>query len=122
MKVLIAEDDEPSRVLLSEYFQASGWDVVTAVDGAEAVLLAKQTHPDVAILDIRMPRMDGFQALEGMRKDLETALVPAIAVTAFVSKAEQARGLAAGFQAYLPKPVDLWGLVERAACLASHSS
>ena len=122
MKVLIAEDDEPSRVLLSEYFQAYGWDVVTAVDGAEAVLLAKQTHPDVAILDIRMPRMDGFQALEGMRKDLETALVPAIAVTAFVSKAEQARGLAAGFQAYLPKPVDLWGLVERAACLASHSS
>ncbi|MEZ5360771.1 MAG: response regulator [Bryobacterales bacterium] len=120
MRVLIAEDDEPSRTLLAEYFSASGWDVVTAVNGAEAVLLTKQTHPDVAVLDIRMPVMDGFEALQSIREDAETTHVPAIAVTAFVSKNEQARGLEAGFQAYLPKPVDLCGLVERATFLASH--
>ena len=58
-----------------------------------------------------------------MHRLIETeARTLAIAVTAFVSKAEQARGLAAGFQAFLPKPVDLWGLVERAACLALRES
>ena len=119
MRVLIAEDDEPSRILLAECFAASGWEVLTAVDGAEAVRLTKQGGPDVAVLDIRMPVMDGYEALRTIREDLSTTHVPAIAVSAFASESEQDRGIQAGFQACLPKPVDLWNLVERATFLAS---
>lgn len=117
--ILIAEDDVASRELLTEYFQSVGWRVTAAADGAEAVKLAKACHPDVAVLDIRMPIMDGYEALRRLRSDASTADVPAIAVSAFASPQEKSIGLNAGFEVYLTKPVDLTNLLEKAAGLAS---
>ena len=118
-RVLIAEDDTASRELLSEYFRALGWQVTAVADGAEAVKSAKECKPDVAILDIRMPVMDGYEALKRLRADVATAAVPAIAVSAFASAGEQRGGLEAGFEVYLTKPVDLSRLLEQACTLAA---
>jgi CheY-like chemotaxis protein len=115
--ILIAEDDTASRELLTEYFNSVGWRVTAAADGAEAVKLAHECHPDIAVLDLRMPVMDGYEALRRLRSSADTADVPAIAVSAFATAQERSIGLKAGFEIYLTKPVDLAYLLEQAYCL-----
>jgi CheY-like chemotaxis protein len=117
--ILIAEDDLASRELLTEYFSAIGWEVEAACDGAEAVRLAQQRRPDLFLFDIRMPVMDGFQALDALRATGATSRVPAIALSAFATPQDQKRGLKAGFAAYLTKPIDLSQLLAMASSLVS---
>jgi len=115
--ILIAEDDLASRELLEEYFSAVGWRVDAAADGAEAVRLARKSKPDLFLFDIRMPVMDGYQALNALRSDEAMANVPAIALSAFATSQDRSRGMSAGFDAYLTKPIDLSQLLATASSL-----
>jgi DNA-binding response OmpR family regulator len=102
--VLVAEDDEDIRALVRHRLSRNGFEVVMARNGEEALRLAEERPPDLAILDVRMPRMDGLEVVQRFRADPRTARVPVLLLTASVQEADVVRGLEAGADDYLWKP------------------
>jgi DNA-binding response OmpR family regulator len=102
--VLVAEDDEDIRALVTCRLSRNGFEVVTARNGEEAVLLAEKRAPDLVILDVRMPRLDGFEVARCIRANPRTARVPVMLLTASIRETDIARGLEAGADDYLQKP------------------
>jgi CheY-like chemotaxis protein len=111
--VLLAEDSEDARHVLSLELRQRGCRVVTAADGQEAVETALVAHPDIILMDLHMPRLDGLAATEQIRAHSELEAVPIIAVTAFDTYGIREAALEAGCQDYLLKPLDP-GALERA--------
>jgi CheY-like chemotaxis protein len=109
---LLAEDNEANVETLSGYLEVKGYRVMVAHDGREALELAQQERPDVILMDIQMPGMDGLEAMRHIRRDGRLAGVPIIALTALAMPGDRETCLAAGANAYLSKPVNLKGLVE----------
>jgi signal transduction histidine kinase/CheY-like chemotaxis protein len=109
--VLLAEDEEHNIYTLSTYLAAKGYQVIGARNGAEAVDRARDSAPDVILMDIQMPGMDGLEAIRRIRDDPGIAPVPIIALTALAMPGDRERCLAAGANAYLGKPVSLKELV-----------
>jgi len=103
-KVMVVDDYRDSADSLSQVLRTLDFDTSTAYDGLEAVTIAKTFNPDVVILDIEMPVMDGFSAARLLRL---MAPVTLIALTAMATADTEAQAVAAGFDFYLPKPVDL---------------
>ena len=110
--ILLAEDNEANVETLSGYLEVKGYRVMVAHDGREALELAQQERPDVILMDIQMPGMDGLEAMRHIRRDGRLADVPIIALTALAMPGDREACLAAGANAYLSKPVNLKGLVE----------
>ena len=109
-RILIVDDNEDARVLLAEILTAIGHRVATAADGLEALKLAKELEPEIAILDLGLPVMDGFELAARLRAELAT--VPRlIALTGYGQKDDRERTRAAGFDAHLVKPVDMQRLL-----------
>ena len=106
MKILIAEDSEVNRELLRELLEARGCEVSEACDGQEALEMLAVELPEVLLLDINMPRLDGFGALQKIRENPRTASLPVLAVTAYAMRGDQEKVLHAGFDGYLSKPID----------------
>lgn len=104
MKILIAEDDPGSRRLLEKYLTAKGFDVMTAADGSEALHQFVAADPDMVLLDVNMPEMDGWAVLEEIR---EMSRIPVIMLTVRGSTADKVKGLSAGADDYVAKPFDL---------------
>jgi diguanylate cyclase (GGDEF)-like protein len=102
-RLLIADDEPDARVLLNEAL-GEEYDVLTAADGQEAVDLARAQHPDLVLLDLNMPRLDGFEVLEQLRADPSTTDMPVILVTARSDDAGKVRALDQGAVDYLQKP------------------
>jgi CheY-like chemotaxis protein len=102
--VLLADDFDDARELYREYLQMQGFTVVTAVDGIDAVERARETRPAAILLDIRMPRLSGIDAMKVMKADPALAGVPIVALTAHALGEEREMFLAAGFDAVLAKP------------------
>ena len=111
--VLLAEDQEDTRRVLSLELQHRGCRVITAADGREAVEAALVAHPDLILMDLNLPRLDGLAATERIRAHVELDGVPIIAVTAFDTYGIREAVLAAGCQDYLLKPFGP-GALERA--------
>lgn len=109
--ILIAEDHVDSREALSALLEAFGFRVVPAVNGAEAVKLARETLPDLILMDIMMPELDGFEATRQIRDFPDTRDIPIITLTAM----DGARSLAldAGADDFLPKPINSRKLLEK---------
>jgi CheY-like chemotaxis protein len=105
--VLIADDDPDQHVLCGLYLEHAGMRVLHARDGAEAVELAVRECPDLVLMDLRMPRMDGAAALRALRSADRTRSIPVIAVSADVLAWNRSRALREGFAAHLAKPCDL---------------
>ena len=105
-RILVAEDDAPSRELVKDILEAEGYEVIEAADGSEALVKIKETVPDLALLDIRMPVLGGFAVLEQLRRERKFSHLRVIAVTAFGMEQDRVRILAAGFDAHVSKPVD----------------
>ena len=119
--ILIADDYDGNRELLRLMLAADGHTIREARDGREAVASAREHAPDLALIDLSMPHLDGWGALRELRADPRTRAVPCVAVTAFASDEDRRRALEAGFDAYLAKPFrarDLTTMVER--LLAEH--
>jgi CheY-like chemotaxis protein len=111
--VLVAEDSEDARQVLSLALRHRGCRVITAADGREAVETALLAHPDLILMDLHMPRLDGLAAAEQIRAHSELEEVPIIAVTAFDTYGIREAALEAGCQQYLLKPLEP-GALERA--------
>jgi CheY-like chemotaxis protein len=104
VRVLLAEDFQDARDIYAEYLQYADLDVVTAADGEEAVKRARERVPDVVLMDIRMPKLTGTQAMHLLREDERFRRVPFIAVTALTHEHERTALLAEGFDGVLAKP------------------
>ncbi|HSP67691.1 MAG TPA: response regulator [Bryobacteraceae bacterium] len=106
-KVLVADDRETGRELVRAVLENSGHQVFEASDGLDAVEQARQIRPDLIILDIHMPGLDGFQVIEKLRALEGFAVTPIIALTASAMMGDRERAMAAGFTGYITKPIRL---------------
>jgi DNA-binding response OmpR family regulator len=102
--ILIADDDPDILALVSFRLERAGYAVVQALNGAEAVQVALARRPDLAVLDVMMPRIDGYEATRQLRQHEETSRMPIILLTARVQEEDIARGFDAGADDYVKKP------------------
>jgi two-component system cell cycle response regulator DivK len=111
-RILVVEDNEKNMKLFRDVLGAAGYTTVEATSGGQAVDLATQHGPDLVIMDVRLPDVDGMEALARLRADGRTASIPVLAVTAQAMQGDRERFLEAGFDGYLAKPVDIIELVD----------
>ncbi len=102
--ILVADDDDDIRVLVSLRLGRAGYEVVEACDGEEALCLARMRSPDLAVLDVMMPKLTGDEVTRRLRGDETTRQVPVILLTARVQQDDVARGFEAGAEDYVAKP------------------
>jgi len=105
--ILLAEDNQANTLTLSSYLQAKGYRVAIAKDGEEAVAAVEAECPDLILMDIQMPKIDGLEAIRRIRDNPNFAGVPIVALTALAMEGDREKCLAAGADEYLPKPVKL---------------
>lgn len=105
-RVVVADDSLESREFLRDALASRDFEITEAVDGKDAVAKIQQVHPDLVFMDIQMPDVDGYAALRKLREDPQFARLPVIALTAFAMHGDRDKALAAGFDAYISKPVD----------------
>lgn len=119
---ILVADDEPDLVwALRHCLGGQGYEVGTALNGAEALALARRRRPDLVVLDVIMPRLDGFQVCQEMRSDPCLAAVPILFLTAKGAVEDRLRGLDSGGDDYLPKPFDVRELQSRVRALLRRS-
>ena len=115
-KILIVEDNENNRSLFRDILTFHGYEVSIAADGEEGVALARELKPDLILMDIQMPGMDGMTAGGILKGDPATSNLKIIALTSFAMRGDQEKFLAAGFDGFLSKPIstrELPGLVKQ---------
>jgi CheY-like chemotaxis protein len=112
IKVLIAEDNAVNRELLRELLELRGYTVLEACDGKEALHIIEQAEPELLLLDIGMPVMDGFAVIRRIRENPRLARLPVVAVTAYAMSGDREKILNSGFDGYLSKPVNARSLAE----------
>lgn len=112
-RILVADDDPALCLLLQETLQDAGYEVLTAGDGDQLVRLAQDTVPDLLLVDLMMPLMDGFEAIRQLRNDTRTAHLPMIILTARSASAEVVTGFDSGADDYIVKPYDIDVLLAR---------
>ena len=105
--ILVVEDNERNRKLVRTILEFRGFEVVECDDGAPSLELARAHRPALVLMDIQLPTVDGITALGRLRADPETAAIPVVAVTASVTPGERDRVVAAGFNGYVSKPIDV---------------
>ena len=103
-KILVAEDEEHIRKMLVDLLFYEGYDVIEAADGGAALEMACSEQPDLILLDVMMPVMDGFQVLEKLKNDLSTQSIPVIMVTAKGQERDELQARATGAWDYITKP------------------
>ena len=112
-RVLVADDDPVTRELIIYKLEAEGYDTVVAEDGTSALALAQEQAPDIAVLDVHMPGISGFDVCRMLRADPGVARIPVIMLTASVQEADIATGFDSGADDYVPKPFSPRELVSR---------
>ena len=105
-KILLVEDNEMNRDMLSRRLQRRGYDVVMAVDGEQGISMARTEGPDIILMDISLPRIDGYEATRQIKADDDTAEIPIIALTAHAMAGDRGKALEAGCNDYDTKPVE----------------
>lgn len=112
-KILLVEDNEMNRDMLSRRLLRKGYDVVMAVDGEEGVAMASTQSPDLILMDMSLPVLNGWDATRRIKADSALAGIPVIALTAHAMASDRELALAAGCDAYETKPIDLPQLLEK---------
>jgi two-component system cell cycle response regulator DivK len=110
-QIVVVEDNERNMKLFRDVLEASGYRTLEARTGLRAVELVTERGADLVLMDIQLPDIDGIEALARLRADERTASVPVLALTAQAMEGDRERFLAAGFDGYLSKPVDIAALV-----------
>lgn len=98
------EDNEANRKIIRDLFTRRGYRVIEAVDGEEGVRMAKQEKPDLILMDVQLPRMDGYEATRRIKADPELRSIPIIAVTSYALSGDKEKALEAGCEDYVAKP------------------
>jgi len=109
-RILVAEDRPASLELIRMVLESTGYEVIVATDGQQAMEKASSNSVDLVLLDLQMPKIDGFGVVAHLRKDPRFASVPIVALTASAMQGDRERALAAGFSSYIAKPIDLAAL------------
>jgi DNA-binding response OmpR family regulator len=112
-KILIVDDEERNRKLLDVFARADGYLTFAAANGREALQLAEAERPDLILLDLMMPGMDGFDVIRALKSHSATSHIPVMIVSALDDAAAQRRMLASGADDFIRKPVDRWELALR---------
>ena len=105
-RILVVEDDPLIQDVVKMFLMHSGFEVVTANDGVSALLLTHQAPPDLMLLDMGLPKLDGWQVARRLRASSTTRHIPIIALTAFAMEDDQRRAIGAGCDAFEAKPID----------------
>jgi two-component system cell cycle response regulator DivK len=111
-QVIVVEDNEKNMKLVRDVLQAHGFRTLEATTGGRAVELAIEHRPDLVLMDVQLPDIDGVEALGRLRADERTAAIPVLALTAQAMDGDRERFLAAGFDDYVSKPVNIVAFVE----------
>jgi len=112
-RILLVEDNEMNRDMLSRRLQRKGHDVLLAADGMQAILMAESEAPDLILLDMSLPVIDGWEAARRLKASPATARVPIVALTAHAMAGDREKALAAGCDDYDTKPVDFLNLTAK---------
>lgn len=118
-KLLLVEDNENNRDMLSRRLIRKGYELVMAADGAEGVAMANTEKPDLILMDMSLPVMDGWEATRALKRNERTRHIPVIALTALAMAGDREQALAAGCDDYDAKPVELPRLLEKIERLLS---
>jgi two-component system, cell cycle response regulator DivK len=110
-QVLVVEDNEKNMKLFRDVLAATGFRTLEATTGGEAIDLASEHTPDLVLMDIQLPDLDGVQTLRRLRADARTASIPVLALTAQAMRGDRERFLAEGFDGYVSKPVNVRELI-----------
>lgn len=111
-KILIVEDEPRNLKLFRDLLQRIGYETIEATDGEQGVELARARNPDLILMDIMMPKMDGIEATRILKADTATKNIPIIALTSYAMKGDRERTLEAGCDGYIAKPVDIQELLK----------
>jgi len=109
-KILVVDDRASSRELVRTVLEHCGYEVIEAGDGVEALEKALATHPELILLDLQMPAIDGFGVIERLRREDGFAAIPIVALTASAMHGDRQKAMAAGFSGYISKPIRLTNL------------
>ena len=115
--ILIVDDSEDIRVLLSDFLQDEGYNVICAEDGSTTLMQAQDHHPDLILMDISLPGINGWQTVQYLRNIPEFCSTPIIAVTAHATKEEAEHSLTVGCNAHVSKPFDLEEILKQIVSL-----
>jgi CheY-like chemotaxis protein len=121
-RILLVEDNEMNRDMLSRRLERRGYEVIVAVDGEEGVARAKADGPDVVLMDLSLPGIDGWEATRQLKSADETRSIPVLALTAHAMAGDREKALAAGCDDFDTKPVDLSRLVDKIDALLGGGS
>ena len=121
-KILLVEDNEMNRDMLSRRLQRRGYEVVIAVDGQEGVALAQAEAPDLILMDMSLPVMDGWEATRQLKAASETMAIPVIALTAHAMSGDREKAMDAGCDDYDAKPIELPRLLAKIEALLGKQS
>ena len=119
MKILIVEDNELNRDMLTRRLERKEFKVVCAEDGQKGVDMAISENPDIILMDLSLPKLDGWSAAEKLKSDKMTKSIPIIALTAHAMKGDREKALEAGCDDYDTKPIDFERLLEKINKLTS---
>ena len=111
-KILVVEDNAKNRILLKDLLNYYGYDVIEAVNGDDGVRMATEHNPDLILMDIQMPVMDGLTALNALKATKGTGNMKIVALTSFAMKGDRETLIQSGFDGYMSKPVDTRELPE----------
>ena len=103
-RILVVEDTEDNRQIMRDLLLSAGYDLVEAQDGAEGVAMAKSHRPDLILMDIQLPVVDGYEATRRIKADPALSHIPVIAVTSYALSGDEAKTRAAGCDGYVAKP------------------
>ncbi len=112
-KILLVEDNEINRDMLSRRLERRGYQVVVALDGEQGVAMAQSEAPDLILMDMSLPVLDGWEASHRIKATLDTQAIPIIAITAHAMVGDRERAIAAGCDDYDTKPIDFPRLLEK---------
>jgi len=110
-KILIVEDNEENRDVLTKWLERRGYSVLVAVDGQAGITITQDEHPDVILMDLNLPDVDGWEATKRIKANPHTASIPIIALTAHAVVGDEQRALQAGCNDYHSKPVEFTRLL-----------
>jgi len=112
-RILLVEDNPQNRYLVTFLLEKNGYEVVSAEDGEEAIAAVEAERPDLILMDVQLPKLDGYEATRRIKADARFKDIPLVALTAHSMKGDRGKALAAGCDDYITKPVDAEGLLAR---------
>jgi two-component system cell cycle response regulator DivK len=121
-RILYIEDNEDNVYMLARRLERKGFDVIAAADGEQGVAMAQSTRPDLILMDLRLPVLDGWRATRRLKAEVETRGIPVIALSAHAMAGDRNAALAAGCDDFDTKPIDFARLLTKIEALLSKAS